>query len=111
MNFYFGSQAYWSQLIIMLHTLSSTPRSRSEWLGSSTPGFCFPLSATDDLCLVMVYRHPIRLKKEPFQFQVMLGSGDPGTEQWMKASESAHKDKFRGWVGFNVSVSHRITAG
>ncbi|CAA7402504.1 unnamed protein product [Spirodela intermedia] len=50
------------------------------------------------------------LLQDDIQF-VMLGSGDPGTEQWMKASESAHRDKFRGWVGFNVSVSHRITAG
>ncbi|CAA6665748.1 unnamed protein product [Spirodela intermedia] len=50
------------------------------------------------------------LLQDDIQF-VMLGSGDPGTEKWMKASESAHRDKFRGWVGFNVSVSHRITAG
>lgn len=41
----------------------------------------------------------------------MLGSGDPDTEQWMKEAESNYRDKFRGWVGFNVPVSHRITAG
>lgn len=41
----------------------------------------------------------------------MLGSGNPIYEDWMRAEESAYKDKFRGWVGFNVPVSHRITAG
>ncbi|XP_072982044.1 soluble starch synthase 1, chloroplastic/amyloplastic isoform X2 [Typha latifolia] len=42
---------------------------------------------------------------------VMLGSGDPDTEEWMRLAESTYKDRFRGWVGFNVAVSHRITAG
>lgn len=41
----------------------------------------------------------------------MLGSGDLATEEWMRSAEATYKDKFRGWVGFNVSVSHRITAG
>jgi starch synthase len=41
----------------------------------------------------------------------MLGSGNPVYEDWMRATESIYKDKFRGWVGFNVPVSHRITAG
>ena len=41
----------------------------------------------------------------------MLGSGDPQFEDWMRATESAYKDKFRGWVGFNVPISHMITAG
>ncbi|KAF3786679.1 Soluble starch synthase 1 [Nymphaea thermarum] len=50
------------------------------------------------------------LLQENIQF-VMLGSGDEGTEEWMRETESAHKDKFRGWVGFSVAVSHRITAG
>ncbi|KAK1284225.1 hypothetical protein QJS10_CPB21g00071 [Acorus calamus] len=27
----------------------------------------------------------------------MLDSGDPDTQQWMKATESSYKDKFRGW--------------
>jgi len=45
------------------------------------------------------------------RFQVMLGSGDLATEQWMRSTEAAYKDKFRGWVGFNVPISHRITAG
>ena len=44
-------------------------------------------------------------------FQVMLGSGDPLYEDWMRATESAYKDKYRGWVGFNVPFSHKITAG
>jgi glycogen synthase len=43
--------------------------------------------------------------------QVMLGSGDPAFEGWMRSTESSYKDKFRGWVGFSVPVSHRITAG
>lgn len=41
----------------------------------------------------------------------MLGSGDPELEDWMRSTESDFKDKFRGWVGFSVPVSHRITAG
>lgn len=41
----------------------------------------------------------------------MLGSGDRGTEEWMRSAESMYKEKFRGWVGFNVPISHRITAG
>ena len=41
---------------------------------------------------------------------VMLGSGDPTIESWMKMSESTYKDRFRGWVGFSVPVSHKITA-
>ncbi|OIV96836.1 hypothetical protein TanjilG_08697 [Lupinus angustifolius] len=42
---------------------------------------------------------------------VMLGSGNPAYEDWMRATESAYRDKFRGWVGFNVPISHKITAG
>ncbi|OVA14714.1 Glycosyl transferase [Macleaya cordata] len=42
---------------------------------------------------------------------IMLGSGNSRMEDWMRATESAYKDKFRGWVGFNVPISHRITAG
>ncbi|KAL2339609.1 hypothetical protein Fmac_007549 [Flemingia macrophylla] len=42
---------------------------------------------------------------------VMLGSGNPVYEDWMRATESAYKDKYRGWVGFNVPISHKITAG
>lgn len=48
--------------------------------------------------------------QDDIQF-VMLGSGDPDTEEWMRAAEYNNKDKFRGWVGFNVPFSHRITAG
>ncbi|KAG1335011.1 putative soluble starch synthase 1, chloroplastic/amyloplastic [Cocos nucifera] len=42
---------------------------------------------------------------------IMLGSGDPDTEDWMRSAESTYREKFRGWVGFNVPISHRITAG
>lgn len=41
---------------------------------------------------------------------VMLGSGNPEDEEWMRVMESTYRDKFRGWVGFNVPISHRITA-
>lgn len=50
------------------------------------------------------------LMEDDVQF-VMLGSGDPLYEDWMRATESAYKDKYRGWVGFNVPISHKITAG
>ncbi|KAK4571186.1 hypothetical protein RGQ29_029847 [Quercus rubra] len=50
------------------------------------------------------------IMEDEVQF-VMLGSGDPQFEDWMRATESAYKDKFRGWVGFNVPISHMITAG
>ncbi|KAH6804110.1 Glycogen/starch synthase [Perilla frutescens var. frutescens] len=42
---------------------------------------------------------------------VMLGSGEKQYEDWMRHLESTYKDKYRGWVGFNVPISHRITAG
>ncbi|KAJ4726671.1 Starch synthase, chloroplastic/amyloplastic [Melia azedarach] len=42
---------------------------------------------------------------------VMLGSGDTQYENWMRAMEVIYRDKYRGWVGFNVPISHRITAG
>lgn len=50
------------------------------------------------------------LMKDDVQF-VMLGSGDIQCQDWMRIAEATYKDKFRGWVGFNVPVSHRITAG
>ncbi|KAG8663160.1 soluble starch synthase 1, chloroplastic/amyloplastic isoform X1 [Manihot esculenta] len=50
------------------------------------------------------------LMEDDVQF-VMLGSGDPLYEEWMRVTESSYRDKFRGWVGFNVPISHRITAG
>ncbi|MED6135855.1 Pentafunctional AROM polypeptide [Stylosanthes scabra] len=50
------------------------------------------------------------LMEDDVQF-VMLGSGNPVYEDWMRATEAAYRDKFRGWVGFNVPISHRITAG
>jgi starch synthase len=42
---------------------------------------------------------------------VMLGSGRWDLQEFLKSTESVHRDKFRGWVGFSVAVSHRITAG
>jgi starch synthase len=42
---------------------------------------------------------------------VMLGSGLPELEQFMQWAEGTYSDKFRGWVGFSVAMSHRITAG
>ncbi|KAM5557598.1 soluble starch synthase 1, chloroplastic/amyloplastic [Rosa sericea] len=50
------------------------------------------------------------LMSDDVQF-VMLGSGDVQCQDWMRLAEATYKDKFRGWVGFNVPVSHRITAG
>ncbi|KAJ0964969.1 hypothetical protein J5N97_026107 [Dioscorea zingiberensis] len=50
------------------------------------------------------------LLQDDVQF-IMLGSGDPATEQWMRWAESAYRDKFRGWIGFNEPISHHITAG
>ncbi|KAG5394339.1 hypothetical protein IGI04_024302 [Brassica rapa subsp. trilocularis] len=50
------------------------------------------------------------LMVDDIQF-VMLGSGDPKCESWMRSMEETYRDKFRGWVGFNVPISHRITAG
>ena len=42
---------------------------------------------------------------------VMLGSGSASLENDMRAAEARFPDHFRGWVGFSVPVSHRITAG
>ncbi|GAB4858494.1 Pentafunctional AROM polypeptide [Ancistrocladus abbreviatus] len=50
------------------------------------------------------------LMQDDIQF-VMLGSGDKQCEDWMRAAEAIYRDKFRGWVGFNVPISHMITAG
>ncbi|KAI3808767.1 hypothetical protein L1987_24728 [Smallanthus sonchifolius] len=45
------------------------------------------------------------------QDDVMLGSGEKQYEEWMRVTEAAFNNKFRGWVGFNVPISHQITAG
>jgi starch synthase len=42
---------------------------------------------------------------------VMLGAGRWDLQEFLKGTENAHREKFRGWVGFSVAVSHRITAG
>ncbi|KAK9830206.1 hypothetical protein WJX72_010297 [[Myrmecia] bisecta] len=41
---------------------------------------------------------------------VCLGTGDAGLEAGMRWLENAYPDKARGWVGFNVPISHKITA-
>ncbi|XP_075495714.1 soluble starch synthase 1, chloroplastic/amyloplastic [Primulina tabacum] len=50
------------------------------------------------------------LMQDDVQF-VMLGSGEKQYEDWMRRSESIYREKFRAWVGFNVPISHKITAG
>ncbi|XP_074268643.1 granule-bound starch synthase 2, chloroplastic/amyloplastic isoform X2 [Silene latifolia] len=42
---------------------------------------------------------------------VMLGTGRPDLEQMLRQFEAQHHDRIRGWVGFSVKMSHRITAG
>ncbi|KAF2299461.1 hypothetical protein GH714_032029 [Hevea brasiliensis] len=42
---------------------------------------------------------------------VMLGTGRQDLEVMLRKFESQHNDKVRGWVGFSVKTSHRITAG
>ena len=41
---------------------------------------------------------------------VMLGSGRDDLENALRGMEERNKDKIRGWVGFSVKMSHRITA-
>jgi starch synthase len=41
---------------------------------------------------------------------VCLGSGTPDLEGGLRWLEAAYPDQARGWVGFNVALSHRITA-
>ncbi|KAL8240805.1 hypothetical protein R6Q59_014160 [Mikania micrantha] len=50
------------------------------------------------------------LLQDDVQF-VMLGSGEKQYEEWMRATEAAFQYKFRGCVGFDVPISHQITAG
>lgn len=42
---------------------------------------------------------------------VLLGSGTVPLENALRALEGRHRDAARGWVGFSVAMSHRITAG
>ncbi|XP_073386022.1 granule-bound starch synthase 2, chloroplastic/amyloplastic isoform X2 [Physcomitrium patens] len=42
---------------------------------------------------------------------VMLGTGRKDYEDMLRHFEGSHRDKVRGWVGFSVTTSHRITAG
>lgn len=39
-----------------------------------------------------------------------LGTGDPALEDGLRWMEREFPDKARGWVGFNVPFSHRLTA-
>lgn len=41
---------------------------------------------------------------------VCLGTGDQGLEDGLRWLEGTYKDQARGWVGFNVPFSHRLTA-
>jgi starch synthase len=41
---------------------------------------------------------------------VCLGSGTPDLEGGLRWLEAAYPNQARGWVGFNVALSHRITA-
>ncbi|XP_076943488.1 soluble starch synthase 1, chloroplastic/amyloplastic-like [Bidens hawaiensis] len=50
------------------------------------------------------------LLQDDVQF-VMLGSGERQYEEWMRASEAAFRNKYRGWVGFSIPIAHQITAG
>lgn len=40
-----------------------------------------------------------------------LGTGDSALENGLRWLESTYKEQARGWVGFNVPFSHRLTAG
>ena len=42
---------------------------------------------------------------------VVLGSGDAQLEGDLRRTEAEYRSHFRGWAGFSVPVSHRITAG
>jgi starch synthase len=42
---------------------------------------------------------------------VLLGSGDPATEQFLSELAKRHPDRFRCWIGFDSRRSHRIEAG
>ncbi len=42
---------------------------------------------------------------------VVLGSGGSEYEMWMRESEHRWPHQFRGWVGFNEPLAHRIEAG
>lgn len=41
---------------------------------------------------------------------VCLGAGNKDLEDGLRWLEGQHRDKARGWVGFNVPFSHRLTA-
>lgn len=88
--------------------VSSSLRAQSKFTPSMASAHCF-LAA----CFCTISSTPLlQLTLSLYNLhQVMLGSGDSRYESWMRAAEGACKDKFRGWVGFSVPISHRITAG
>ena len=42
---------------------------------------------------------------------VMLGSGSPALEQFLRESQQRFPRKVRSWIGFNEALAHRIEAG
>ena len=42
---------------------------------------------------------------------VCLGTGAPDLEAGLRWLEATFPEQARGWVGFNVAMSHKITAG
>ena len=58
------------------------------------------------------YTYMIRTNLESFEAFRKLESKfhTQGLEEGMRWLEASNKDKARGWVGFNVPFSHRLTA-
>lgn len=81
------------------------------WIISLFIYLFFPLEALLHILPLDILKYIFLDTNEVNVFQVMLGSGEKQYEDWMRATESSFKDKYRGWVGFNVPISHRITAG
>lgn len=50
-----------------------------------------------------ILQMPIRL--------MVLGSGDPDLESWLKSAVEAHPDKISAEIGFSEKLAHRIQAG
>jgi hypothetical protein len=55
-------------------------------------------------------RFPGSTSAMPAAQLVCLGSGNKDLEDGLRWLESSFKDRARGWVGFNVPLSHRLTA-
>ena len=50
------------------------------------------------------------LWENDFSF-VLLGSGDPGYENWFRSLEARHPGRVCSWIGYNDEISHRVYAG